>query len=448
MPGSTADGGVLQISNSTISGNAGSDGGGIFFATSSAPSVIQDTVIQNNTARSDGGGIYIYQPSFDLTILRSTISGNTAGGDGGGIYAYDTSGGDINVDSSTISGNTATDDGGGIYLYGVSDDVNIVNSTISGNTASNRGGGIYAYYVGGAVNISFTTITGNTAAAGGGITAYDATVNLDNSIVGNNTGGFYNDIEGDGTFNLTYTLLEDDNGSITTKKIKADATINDNGGNIFGQDPQLGPLADNGGPTLTHMPLPGSPVIDAGDPAYTPPPAVDQRGLPRLVGAAVDMGSVETGAVFNPAVPLFDTWTEILLATLTSVGGMLMINRKKLLTMLFAISVIGVASTPSLFAAEAPRARQVRAQAKERRQHNKVQGVIDTAATNADNLVITLKDGTALTYPMNVVKIVDRRGAKRQRADVSALTAGTKVEIRVDKGKKGVVQMVKVKIVT
>jgi len=63
--------------------------------------------------------------------------------------------------------------------------------------------------------------------------------------------------------------------------------------NLIGVDPLPGPLANNGGPTLTHRPLPGSPVIDAGNPAIPSPPATDQRGFPRIFGAAVDLGSVE-----------------------------------------------------------------------------------------------------------------------------------------------------------
>jgi hypothetical protein len=55
----------------------------------------------------------------------------------------------------------------------------------------------------------------------------------------------------------------------------------------------LGPLAGNGGPTLSHQPLLGSPVLDAGNPAIPNPPATDQRGAARIAGAAVDLGSVE-----------------------------------------------------------------------------------------------------------------------------------------------------------
>jgi hypothetical protein len=54
----------------------------------------------------------------------------------------------------------------------------------------------------------------------------------------------------------------------------------------------LGPLANNGGPTLTHMPQAGSPAIDQGSGC----PAIDQRGAARPVGPACDIGAVEYGA--------------------------------------------------------------------------------------------------------------------------------------------------------
>jgi hypothetical protein len=95
----------------------------------------------------------------------------------------------------------------------------------------------------------------------------------------------------------TYTLIGDASG----------ATIIDNGGNQIGTggapvDPLLGPLEDNGGPTLTHALLPGSPAIDAGDPSAMPgvgdTPQYDQRGLPvtRVYGVRIDIGAYESQA--------------------------------------------------------------------------------------------------------------------------------------------------------
>ena len=66
-------------------------------------------------------------------------------------------------------------------------------------------------------------------------------------------------------------------------------------------DPKLGPLADNGGPTLTMALLPGSPAIDAGNTSLAP--ATDQRGFPRPAGLAADFGAFEYGSVM-PAIAI------------------------------------------------------------------------------------------------------------------------------------------------
>ena len=68
-------------------------------------------------------------------------------------------------------------------------------------------------------------------------------------------------------------------------------------GDMVGTDPQIGPLADNGGPTQTHRLNLGSPAIDAGDVVGCP--AMDQRGVTRPQGAACDIGAYE----FVPFIP-------------------------------------------------------------------------------------------------------------------------------------------------
>jgi hypothetical protein len=79
-----------------------------------------------------------------------------------------------------------------------------------------------------------------------------------------------------------------------------DANGNLIGGPVHGLiDPLLGPLAHNGGPTQTHALLPGSPAINAGDPAVMAGtegvPLHDQRGAPwsRVHGGRIDIGAFE-----------------------------------------------------------------------------------------------------------------------------------------------------------
>jgi hypothetical protein len=65
-------------------------------------------------------------------------------------------------------------------------------------------------------------------------------------------------------------------------------------GDQINTDPMLGPLQDNGGPTLTHALLLGSPAINTGDPNFMPG-GYDQRGpgYDRVKNGRLDVGSFE-----------------------------------------------------------------------------------------------------------------------------------------------------------
>jgi hypothetical protein len=240
-----------------------------------------------NSIISGNSGQGVFNNSGIVTILNSTITGNSAGqfAHGGGIYA----GGFkhppfTTISNSTISGNSASGVGGGI-LNGCCGPMAIVNSTISGNSAEDRGGGIANYYWG---QIANSTFSGNSAPSGGGI--YNSIgvsgprLEIGDTIL--NAGA-----SGENIFN--------NSGAVTSDGYNV---CSDNGGGYLigpgdqiNTNPLLGPLQDNGGPTLTHAPLPGSPAIDAGDPNFTPPPSRDQRGpcYRRVFGRRIDVGSVE-----------------------------------------------------------------------------------------------------------------------------------------------------------
>ena len=309
------DGGTLISERSVFRNNISGDiGGAIFLDANNAAHRITDTRIVNNSAAEDGGGLVFYSLYNPALVERTTISGNTAGDDSGGLllyHAYETDpvagyDGRFTMRETTISGNSAADDGGGLMLYEIENTVQVQNSTISGNDA-NRGGGIFLYYIDpsapetGSVVVDSTTISNNTAGTGpgDGIYLYEnssspepETMTLRNTIVANNNGeDLAIEAASTAVFNLDYSLIENP-GTATTNAVTA-------GSNITGVDPQLGPLANNGGPTETHLPALFSPVIDKGNTAL----ASDQRGLPRPVqradvpdaagGDASDIGSVE-----------------------------------------------------------------------------------------------------------------------------------------------------------
>lgn len=216
-----------------------------------------------------------------MTITDCTISGNSAGGIVAGVNAL------LSIANSTISGNFGT----GIAVAGLDPSSSIVNSTISGNSAGTSGGGIAIRSYNASLRIANSTITGNSAPSGGGIYIDGqfgvSRVSISNTILKAGPLGA-NIFNGGGSVTVTsqgYNISSDNAADYLTGP-----------GDQINTDPLLGPLQNNGGPTLTHALLPGSPAIDAGDPNFTPPPFNDQRGCPfdRVFNGRVDIGSFET----------------------------------------------------------------------------------------------------------------------------------------------------------
>src|SRR6267143_1378239 len=285
-------GGTLTIVDSVVSnnwsgftfGNPIGYGGGII--TGGTLNIIRST-ISNNIAYFYGGGIY---GGGTITITDSTISGNQSGLDvfefsglGGGILCDGT----LVISNSTISGNTAsggngTGAGGGIFGDGV---VMITNSTISGNFANRDGGGISGGESGTTLTITNSTFSDNQANRNGGGIHNPGTFEIKNTIIKAGISGANIFNNGGTVTSLGYNLSSDNGGGFLTA-----------GGDQINTDPMLGPLQDNGGPTFTNIPLPGSPAINAGDPNFTPPPLVDQRGYVRVINGRIDIGSVEANS--------------------------------------------------------------------------------------------------------------------------------------------------------
>ncbi len=301
--------GLTTIMGGMISGNDAYDGGGV---SSYGTTVISGSTISDNTAIF-GAGLSTYGTT---TISDSTISGN-AGEIGGGIAALGTT----VIRSSTILENTALDVGGGIITG--SDPNNgesftLINSTVSGNTAMIGDSG-YGGYGGGLFNsggltlIQHSTITNNTAPVGRGSgvssngrddSPYTYTrTEIRSSIIAGNTNS---DVDvNDGPIN---SFVSQGYNLIGTSVSVPDAltVFNEPGDQTGVANPQLGPLADNGGPTWTHALLAGSPAIEAGDPAGVGMvPLYDQRGTPfdrvanggQGVPPTIDIGAFELNSL-------------------------------------------------------------------------------------------------------------------------------------------------------
>lgn len=295
----------INISNSTISDNSAPGSGGGIYSVGAVVGTISDVNITNNISEVAGGGIYAV--GDDLRIESGIVSNNTAG-TGGGISF---NGSNINIVNSTISGNQAEYTGGGAVMF-ASSDVSILSSTIANNQA-NSGGGLYFFLSD--AEIVNSTISGNAASEtfsisgyGGGIMTanqsglsvdlFSTTIN-DNSALGANAqgGGLFAENAGDIVLSSN-NVIANSTGSDCNIVLSSFGINWVEDSTCFGSgdgDPLLGPLQNNGGPTLTHAPLVGSELIDAGDLAAcasAPINGLDQRGESRGTTACF-IGAVE-----------------------------------------------------------------------------------------------------------------------------------------------------------
>ncbi len=322
----------LRIAN----GGGTNSGAGIYTGGSpgSAVAVSNCDIADNNTTR-DGGGIF-NGPGVTMTISNCTLSGNRANGSGGAIFNDHAT---LTVLASTISWNQVGTHAAGIYNNGLSGSASLTLNacTFSGNAANLLGGGIMsdgASSGSATLTISACTFSGNSAWAGGAILNYgqsgSAILKINACTFSGNSAGYAGaNIDNSGWYGTAALEIGDtilnagaaggnifnDLGTVTSAGYNLSS---DNGGGFLtatgdriNTDPMLGPLQDNGGPTLTHALLPGSPAIDAGKTNAIPALArnTDQRGFPRADnptlanatgGDGSDIGAFE--AQFNTAL--------------------------------------------------------------------------------------------------------------------------------------------------
>ncbi len=261
-------GGTTELQNTSIRFNKAHLGGGIFADTESGFFIQQSTIAQNE-ATGSGGGLYAAELRRS-TILNSTISGNSAGtttgidttGYGGGAYVS----GILNFFNSTLSGNTAFNSAGAIWLSeddGVNSTLTFNNTTLMSNRASGRSlpfgviesDGVY-------IDAGHLEMSNSIIAGSNGVDSFDCLMSNENSTV---QASIFNIIQFDGCST-----------------------------NAVNEDPMLGPLQDNGGPTLTHAPLENAVhVLDQGDISSRYCQFSDQRLVARN-GISCHLGSTET----------------------------------------------------------------------------------------------------------------------------------------------------------
>ncbi|MCA9122831.1 MAG: VCBS repeat-containing protein [Planctomycetaceae bacterium] len=255
-----------EFSQLTIHNGVAQDGGGL---RSAGTVTLKNVTVDSNEATVEGGGIFS-SGTGTLTLIDTTISTNVSAGVGGGLRITS---GRLNITNTTVLGNESATSGGG--LHASQTPVTIVNSTFSGNTAGTTGGAIRL--ASGSIDVTNATLTNNTSAEeGGGLFVASGNADVRNTIIAGNTSTGTDDDDVSGAFRSqgnNFIGVADGSAGFSTTK-------NDLLGNTSSPlDPQLDPLAANGGPTQTHSPQVSSPVIDAANGVFAP--ATDQRGHAR-----------------------------------------------------------------------------------------------------------------------------------------------------------------------
>ncbi|MFT4546778.1 MAG: hypothetical protein ACI8XO_003344 [Verrucomicrobiales bacterium] len=289
----------------TISGGVANSGGGIL---NDGSLNLTGITLSGNTAPGLGGGGITNEFEGTVNLNACTVSGNRTGENAafaGGILNYGT----VIVEVSTFSGNSSGGSGGGaIFNYGI---LEINNSSFFRNTANLSYGGAISNARPGKATISNSTIAGNSAGIGGGGIFNGASLILTNSTISGNMAGqsggggiYYNDFYEDSSVSLSSSIVAGNSGP--EPEIRG-ASIIDLGGNLFATgetalEPQLAPLADHGGTTMTMLPLPGSPAIDTGN--NNTGLGSDQRGRARQFGTGTDAGATE----YQGAADLASVW--------------------------------------------------------------------------------------------------------------------------------------------
>ncbi|MEM9531163.1 MAG: choice-of-anchor Q domain-containing protein [Pseudomonadota bacterium] len=309
------DGVSVEVEGCTFADNvAGGDGGALQIAlrdqTVGATAIVslQNNVFEGNRAIDFGGAAYILG---EQTPLRLTIDGDrysrSFAREGGAMYLEANLAEAALLSNLTFDSNVATN-ASGIWnelTPAVGDDTSlrITRSAFINNFSYNDAAAF------GLNNTGLTILDNSTV--NGQVPTDDvfarfnpgASLTLEAVTLDNNVGREIFDNFGPGGLTLRNVVsTANPDGTICGGDM---ADVVDDGGNhllddtctgFVGTDPMLGSLELNGGTTLNQLPQAGSPLIDAGTAAQVEP-NVDQRGLPRVINGAADIGAVETGAI-------------------------------------------------------------------------------------------------------------------------------------------------------
>lgn len=306
------------LDNNTAVGNANGDGGGgggLDIEGNAGTATVAYSLFLDNSATNgtNGNGGAINQMIGTLTVTYSQFTGNYASNFGGGVAVE---GGQITITAATFDHNRSGAGGGG--LAATNTNVRLIDDTFFGNVTLGSGG---AVYLPGSAVVTFLndTITGNTAAVQGGGVALGGAVSapdfIENTIIALNSAPTAPDLF-----------------------VSSSVALTDQGGNLIGGNPRLGPLEDNGGPfvgapsgqvvLLTEAVLPGSPAFGHG--VTSGAPTTDERGFPTGTSPSIGAYQPQYGATATPNQVYVESLYETLLnrpADAGAAGWVALLNR-------------------------------------------------------------------------------------------------------------------------
>src|SRR5438105_3280404 len=310
-----------RFNNNKASVGTGSQavgGGGAVYMRADSTVTMTNTVLEGNLAAGVGGAI-VNQGT--LTLVNSNVSGNSATYlFGGGI---DSAFGSNTFTNTIVSNNFASVQGGGISMF--MGTANLTNVTFNSNSVGFGGQGAGLYNYSGTATLTNTTLSANSGTGRAGAIVNTGTISLVNTTVIGNEAPQIQHFNDAALATLKNTLIAQ--GGFSGNCFGAFTSL---GGNLSDDDScsfgagrdhvniLLGPLANNGGFTETHLPLPGSIAIDNG--IASGAPARDQRGYLR-VGSAPDVGAAEFGGTIPVSLANISTRGIVETGNSALIGG-------------------------------------------------------------------------------------------------------------------------------
>lgn len=282
-------GGGATITASRLTQNVAFQGGGLFIGGDPPAEVsLSASLLEANQAsfaRTNGAGGGGISSEGRLLIEQTTLAGNR-GRLGGGVAQIGPEG-QVQIVASTLYANGA--ELGGALWISAGRDHSLLNTTLSGNEASLAGGGLY--HTAASTSLRHLSLVNNLAQRGANLATPDGELVVQALLLAAPRTGGNCSFEGAGS------PLQSQGANLADDGSCAFAGLADRNG----ADLIPGDLGEYGGPTLTHLPNPSSPALDAAPITGCPP--TDQRGLPRPAGRQCDSGATEIGATPAPDAP-------------------------------------------------------------------------------------------------------------------------------------------------